>query len=173
MDKVSEADLVENHGLLRTDPEYYLALVNAFVLQNPSNPDGYFSRHQAWMNLGRPDLALEDLNKSLSLEPHHVTLRSRGNVFRSMGRYAEAIEDFDRAEALDPVAWREAYGPLFRADCHARLGNEAAALSDCDKLSSDHWTTGVRGAPAGTKAEVIAQIRRLAAAGKREQDSRR
>lgn len=167
MDKVSDADLLENHGLLRSDPERYLALANAFVHQNPSHPDGYFSRHHAWMNLGRPDLALADLDKSLSLQSHNVTLRSRGNVLRSMGRYAEAIEDFDRSEALDPIAWREAYGPLFRADCHARLGIEAAALADCDQLDSDHWTPGVHGAPAGTKAQVIAQVRRLAASSKR------
>jgi tetratricopeptide (TPR) repeat protein len=119
------------------------------------------------MSLERPDLALADLDKSLSLESHNVTLRSRGNVLRSMGRYAEAIKDFDRSEALDPIAWREAYGPLFRADCHARLGIEAAALADCDQLDSDHWTPGVHGAPAGTKAQVIAQVRRLAASSKR------
>ncbi len=167
MTKVSDADLIENHGLLRSDPERYLALANAFVQQNPSNPDGYFSRHRAWMTLGRPDLALEDLDKSLNLEPHYVTFRSRGNVLRRMGRYAEAVDDFNRSEALDPIAWREAYGPLFRAECHARLGNEAAALADCAQLPSDHWTPGLHGAPAGTKAEVVAEVRRLAASTKR------
>ena len=171
MDKVSDIGLLENHGLLRSDPERYLALANAFVHQNPSHPDGYFSRHHAWMRLGRPDLALEDLDKSLSIERHHVTLRSRGNVLRRLGRYAEAVDDFDRSEALDPTAWRQAYGPLFRAECHARLGNEAAALSDCDQLYSDHWTPGVRGALAGTKVEVIAQVRRLAASAKRRSAS--
>ncbi len=166
MRKVSDSDLIENHALLRSDPERYLALVNAFVGQNPSHPDGYFSRHHAWMHLGRPDLALADLDESLSLDAHHVTFRSRGKVLRSMGRHADAIKDFDQSEALDPIAWREAYGPLFRADCHARLGNEAAALSDCDQLPSDHWTPGVFGTPAGTKAEVIEEVRRLAAAAK-------
>ncbi len=169
MSKRSDADLVENHDLLRSDPERYLALANAFVRQNPSHPDGYFSRHYAWMSLGRPDLALEDLDKSLSLEPHHVTLRSRGNVLRRLGRYAEAVDDFNRSEALDTTAWKEAYGPLFRAECHARLGNEAAALADCAQLPPDHWTPGLHGAPAGTKAEVIAEIRSLAASAKRHQ----
>lgn len=167
MTKVSDADLLKAHRLLRTDPEHYLALTNAFIRENPSCANGYLSRHHAWVKLGRADLALEDLNTSLALKVHHVTLRNRGHVLRSLERYAEALEDYNRSEALDPIAWKEEFGPLFRADCHARLGDEAAALSDCDQLRADHWTPGVHSTPAGTKAEVIAEIRRLAAVSKR------
>jgi len=167
MPAVTDEDLLKSHDLLRSEPQRYLALANEVVRQDPSNPNGFFSRHHAWMQLGRPDLALEDLNRSMDLEAHYVTLRARGNVLRGLGRYAEAINDFDRSEALNPIAWQEAYGPLFRADCHARLGNETAALADCDCLPEDHWTPGVYGAPPGTKAEVIAQVRQLVASAKR------
>ena len=59
------------------------------------------------------------------------------------------------------------YRGISLADCHARLGNLEAALADCAALRDDHWTPGVFGAPAGTKAEVTAEIRRLALALRR------
>src|SRR5262249_57562613 len=116
----AEDERAERHKLRRSDPERYHALANAFGDQNPLKPDGYFSRHHAWMHLGRPELALADLDKSLSLEPDNVTLRIRGKALRSMGRYAEAIKDFDRSEALHPTPSRTASRPLFRAACPAR-----------------------------------------------------
>lgn len=58
------------------------------------------------------------------------------------------------------------FGPLFRADCHARLGDEAAALADCETMPDDHWTPGLFGTPVGTKQEVAAELRRRAAAAR-------
>lgn len=76
---------------------------------------------------------------------------SRANLLVEMGRFAEALRDLDAAQAMEPEEWVDCWGPYFRADCHARLGNEAAALADCADLPDDHWTPGVEGAPAGNK----------------------
>src|SRR5579883_1938939 len=54
-------------------------------------------------------------------------------------------------------------GLLYRADCHARLGDEAAALAYCARLPDDFWTPGVYDAPAGSKAEIADELRRIAA----------
>jgi len=100
----------------------------------------------------------------LALEDHYATHNARGDVLHALGRYQEAIESYKRSEALDPTQWIGGFGPLFRADCHARLSNEAAALADCDTMLDNHWTPGLFGTPAGTKQEVAAELRRRAAA---------
>jgi tetratricopeptide (TPR) repeat protein len=163
---ISHDDLMAQFHLLRSDPAKYLELANQLVQHDPSDGHAYFSRHQAWAHLNRYDLALADLNKSLSLEPHYVTHRARGKILRDMGRYREAIDAFNRCQEMDPIAWVNALGPLLRADCHARLGNEEAALADCASLRDEHWTPGIFGTPAGNKAEVAAELRRIAAAAR-------
>jgi hypothetical protein len=55
---------------------------------------------------------------------------------------------------------------LYQADCHSRLGNKPAALAACARLADDHWTPGLVGAPAGSKAEVIAEVQRRLADGR-------
>ena len=163
MTKITHEYLTQNFTLLRTDPEKFLSLAEELVRSDPDDSRAYFTRHQAWSRLGRKDLALSDLNKTLSLEQHWVTYEARGNLLCELGRYREALDDFNRAEAMDPEEWAGGFGPLFRADCHARLGDETAALADCARLPDDHWTPGVFGAPAGNKAQVTDEVRRRAA----------
>jgi len=57
---------------------------------------------------------------------------------------------------------------LYEADSHAHLGDEASALDCCSRLPENHWTPGLDGAPAGNKAEVAAELRRIAAAARRK-----
>ena len=160
--------MIESHDdgpdykLLKSDPQKFLALVQEQIRQNPGDPIGYFRRHHAWESLGRPDLALKYINHSLSLEPHWMTFLERGRLLRDMARYRDAIADFDRSEVADPESWSTSVAPLYRADCHARLGNETAALADCARLPDDHWTPGLFGMPAGNKQEVTAKIREIA-----------
>ena len=151
-----------DYKLLRSDPEKFLAMVQDHIRRYPRDPIGYFQRHHAWEKLGRKDLALKDLDYSLELEPHWATFLSRGCLLRGMGRYEDAIADLNRAETADPEVWPTAFGPLYRADCYARLGNEAAALADCAQLPEDHWTPGVFGTPAGNKHEVTTKIGEIA-----------
>lgn len=167
MRTLNDYDIREQHELLRSDPRKYLALADELVRQNPSDSRAYWDRYMAWHKLGRKDLALKDLNKSLELKHSHVKLHARGELLHALERYPEAIKDFDEAEALDPEFWIGSFGPLYRADCHARLGNEEAALADCARLPEKHWTPGLDGTPKGDKQQVIAEIQRRAAAAKR------
>lgn len=162
-DKIADDDIERQFELRRTDPAKFLELMNKLVERRPDDAHAYFSRHQAWTRLDRPDLALADLDRSLALEDHYVTQRSKGLVLHEMGRYSEAIAALNRSEQMDPDEWWQALGPLIRADCHARLGNEAAALADCATLPDDHWTPGVFGLPAGDKQEIAKELRRRAA----------
>jgi tetratricopeptide (TPR) repeat protein len=152
--------------LLSTAPDRYRALAEQLIKVEPNNSHGYHARHQALTRLGRHDEALADINIVVRLDPQWITYESRGNVLRNLGRYDEAAEAYNDAEAIDSEGWHGGFGLLFRAECHARLGNEAEALADCAGLREDHWTPGLLGAPAGNKREVAAELSRLAAQAK-------
>ena len=151
---------------LLKDPERFLELTNQLIERHPDDPLAYFSRHQAWESLGLLDFALADLDTSLALEDHYSTHDARGDVLRRLGRYREAIDEYKRSEQMNPIQWEGGFGRLFRADCHARLGDEAAALADCETMPNDHWTPGLFGTPAGNKQEVAAELCRRAAAAR-------
>jgi tetratricopeptide (TPR) repeat protein len=167
-DAITHDDIDRQFDLLRTDPTRFLELTNQLVEQHPDDAHAYFVRHQAWKRLGQLDFALADVDKSLALKDRHGAHEARGFVLRGLGRYREAIDAYDRAERLDPAQWEGGFGALFRADCHARLGDETAALANCDTMPDDHWTPGLFGAPAGTKQEVAAELRRRAAVARGE-----
>jgi|SRR5579883_803719 len=113
-------ELKYRHHLKRTDPERALALYDEDIRRDASDSHAYFGRHQVWKQLGRYDRAMDDLNTSMALKPDSVTFKARGNLHRKLGDYRSAIADFDRAEALDPEHFADSWGPLFRAECHAR-----------------------------------------------------
>lgn len=118
------------HKLLRADPQAYLEIVNGWLRDDPSGSHAYHSRHFAWTKLGQPLRAIEDLDKAIELRPDPTTFRSRAEVFRELGEYRKALDDLNRGEAMDPQEWQSVgYGLLSQADCHARLGDEAAALA--------------------------------------------
>jgi tetratricopeptide (TPR) repeat protein len=157
-------ELLAMHKMLRSDPQQYLRIVNEWIRENPNNRHAYFSRHFAWMKIGEPQRALEDIEKVIALKPTVVSFLSRAHVYRHLGEYEKAIADFNRGEAIDPKEWQDsAFGPFFQADTHARLGNEEAALACCALLPDDFWTPGFEGAPGGGKAEIADELRRRAA----------
>jgi tetratricopeptide (TPR) repeat protein len=113
---------------------------------------------------------LEDLNKVIELDPEPVAFRSRGEVYRHLGQYEKALDDFDCGEAMSPKEWEQdiVIGLLYQADCHARLGDEAAALAYCARLPDSFWTPGLAGAPSGNKTDIAEKLRRIAADARRK-----
>jgi tetratricopeptide (TPR) repeat protein len=160
-------ELLAAHKILRADPQRYLRIVNEWISKDPTNSHAYFSRHLAWMHVGEPRRALDDLNRAIGFEGQHdpMSLMSRGEVYRHLGEYDNALKDFDHAEAIDPRQWEKdiVFGLLFQADLHARLGNESAALASCARLPDDFWTPGIHGMPSGGKADIADKLRRTAA----------
>ena len=86
------------HNVLRSDPQRYLQIVNNWINKNPNNSLAYFDRHFAWMKIGKPQLALDDLNTVVELDPDVSAFFSRGLVHRHLGQYEKALADFDRGE---------------------------------------------------------------------------
>src|SRR5277367_535556 len=83
------------HKILRSDPQRYLGIVNGWIDENPKNSNAYFSRHFAWMRIGEPKKAIDDLNKGMELErkPAPMSLLARGHIYRHLGEYEKALED--------------------------------------------------------------------------------
>jgi tetratricopeptide (TPR) repeat protein len=156
------------HDIRRTDPQRYLKIVDGWLKDNPDNHRAYFGRHFAWMDLGEPRKALEDMNKVVELNPDPIAYFSRAEVFRHLGEYEAALDDFERSERMIPEEWEDlGFGLLFQADCHARLGDEDKALACCDRLPEDFWTPGIFDAPGGDKTAVTPQLRLIAAEARR------
>lgn len=149
---------------MRSNPQRYLQITNSWIGQDPTSATAYFDRHFAWMHLDEPKRALDDLSKSIELEPSSISFWSRGDVHRNLGEYQLAMDDYRRAEAIDPAKWeRDAVPLLYQADVHARLGDEAAALACCARLPDHFWTPGHNDLPPGGKAEIADELRRRAA----------
>lgn len=169
----SPEEVMVLHKLLRSDPQSYLRIVNNWIDENPTNSHAYFDRHFAWMQMGEPRRALEDLNKVIEIDRDSdpMSFLSRGEVHRHLGEYEKALEDFNRGEVMNPKQWEEdiVFGLLYQADCHARLGNESAALSCCARLPEDFWTPGLGGAPAGNKTDIADKLHRIASDARRKQ----
>ena len=159
----------ELQELRRADPQRFLQVIDEWRRENPKNFRPYLSRHFVWSNLGKPRRALDDLDKVIELAPSQGAFCARGRIYRQLGEHANAMADFRRGEAINPKEWEaQAITLLYQADSHAHLGEEAGALDCCARLPDDFWTPGLDGAPAGNKAEVAAELRRIAAAARRE-----
>lgn len=159
--------LLAEHKLLTENPEKYIEMISEMIDLDPTDPSGYFSRAHGWERVGRLDKALNDFDKTIALKDRMTARLSRGCVLVRLGRYREALADFNCAESLEPGNWVDCWGPLHRADCYAKLGNEAAALADCARLPDGFWSPGINGEPGGNKTEITAEVRERARAAKR------
>lgn len=151
------------HDLLRADPQRYIQITNDWIRQSPDNSHAYYDRHLGWMRIGEPQRALDDLNRAIELSPNQARFEARGNVHRNLGDYEAALRDYKQGDALDPTLYEEGLTLLYQADCHARLGDEVAALACCARLPDDFWTPGPNDAPAGDKIAVGHRLRIIAA----------
>lgn len=89
----------------------------------------YYNRAIAYLRLSRPNDALADLERANLLMPLQTATLffPRGNAYMQLGRYREAITEFDRAiEAgvTDPYAFYN------RGACKLRVGDSDGAAAD-------------------------------------------
>jgi tetratricopeptide (TPR) repeat protein len=157
-------DVFALHDLRRSNLQRYLEIVNEWLQKNPRNFRAYFRRHYAWDDMGEPQRALDDLTKVIQLAPNQAAFCARGRIYRQLGEHENALANFRRGEATNPKEWaNQAITLLYQADSYARVGDAASALACCERLPNDFWTPGFDGAPGGGKAEIAAELRRIAA----------
>jgi tetratricopeptide (TPR) repeat protein len=72
-------------------------------------PFVYYHRGLASMKMGRVDMAMQDFNKAIALDPSdYYAYVNRGMLYSRMDLLDMALEDFDKAIALNPRSY-EAY----------------------------------------------------------------
>lgn len=103
-----------------------ITLFSQAIENYPQTRNAYLNRAGAYMDTKQYDRALQDLNKADFLKPNHIMTRSnRGLCLYEMGRYQDAMKDFDWlasgnvGKAIDYVR---------RGDCLSRMGRPEEAL---------------------------------------------
>jgi tetratricopeptide (TPR) repeat protein len=90
-----------------------LSLPNWFEAKLPSFARDYLFRSIAWYEKGHFPEALQDIDRSLALDPEDVTaLHQRGNILLALNRLRDARQEFERTlkiNAEDAAVWNN-YG---------------------------------------------------------------
>ena len=101
----------------------------SYLTQN--HDDIYFNRGNAYFRLGKYQLALDDYNQSISMNPHFANAyNNRGFVYFKFDLYQQAFDDYSKAIALEPDN-ADAYNN--RAFVYLNMGNSISGCKDARK----------------------------------------
>ncbi len=105
-----------------------------YVIQREPDkvPRAYNNRGNVFNGIGRPDAALADYEKAITLLPsYYEAYFGRGLVFERLGRLDKALADYERAIAIDPSRHEAYYG---RGNVFKAAGQFERALADYDRV---------------------------------------
>jgi tetratricopeptide (TPR) repeat protein len=127
-------ELIRQARDLFKDKEYQKAVdtLDRAVKLDPEMDLAYLARANALHRLGQTDLAILDITRVISKHAFSdVTYRFRAELYFSRERYADALEDLDRAVALSPdnVRLRDR-----RAVCLGKLGRYEEARKELSAI---------------------------------------
>lgn len=111
----------------------------ARLIKNKDNRPGvdrvYHNRGLELLKLGYPDLAIDDFNKAIFLNPRHILVyNDRGAAYLATRKYDQALADFNKAVEINPKFTLPYLG---RALTYEGLGNTTKALADYKVLCSN------------------------------------
>ncbi len=132
-----DPQLYYQRAFARAEAEDYAGAIEDFtvVMTMEPLPDSYFDKRDAALGrragvklqAGDYDAAIADCELALQRDSHNLeALVIRGMVQTEQGKYAAAIEDFDRVLAVFPAP--EVFG--YRAAARRKSGDEAGAAED-------------------------------------------
>ena len=83
------------------------------------------------LNRGKPEEALEDFNRAISIDPNHMDgYLGRANALNTLGRYEESLKDYARVIEINPEI-ANAY--VNRAIAYSHLKEYKKAIADYEK----------------------------------------
>jgi tetratricopeptide (TPR) repeat protein len=98
--RASEPDESEYSTISKYDQD--IEKYTNIIKQNPNDADAYFRRGMAYSSKGDYERAIQDLTKSIALEPVSEAYNNRGYIYAERGNYNQAISDFNKSIELDP-----------------------------------------------------------------------
>lgn len=103
-DAKNEAQLNLNKGSTLLQLERFneaMACYNRAIELKPDDAAYYENRAMAYMCYGHDELAMNDLNASISLHPSVRSYVNKGNVLRRQGQMEEAVHCYDQALGMN------------------------------------------------------------------------
>ncbi len=141
--KLSDVDLC--NGRDRTSAEPQITGCTALIKSDSSNSQilaiAHNNRGNAYAGKGEYDLAIQDYDESIKLNPNYAKpFNNRGVAYQKKGDYDQAIKDFDAAINID-----QKYSDAFanRAGIYRKMGDYSRALKDFDEAIRLQPTLGV------------------------------
>ena len=144
-----------------------LAVVGKLIADRPRFPDAYLVRANLYAIRGEFDLAVDDYERALTLQPNaHSTWQSLGCALERLALYDKALVAFDRALALRP---NDADSLIGRGDALNQLDRASEALACYDQAIAMGGESERKGrlaratalAQAGKTDEARAELRRI------------
>ncbi len=105
---------------------------------NSGLTDALNNRGRAFLNLGKTDEAMIDLNRAILLNKQALYFRNRGDIWKAVKEYEFAIEDYTTAIRLK----KDANTYVLRGYIYTLLDGHAEALRDYDRalvLNPNHF----------------------------------
>jgi tetratricopeptide (TPR) repeat protein len=137
---LSNVDLCNGRDRSSTEPQ--IRGCTALIKSDADNPKvlaiAFNNRGNAYARQGQYDLAIQDYDKSINLDPNFAKpLNNRGVVYKKQGDYDRALQDFNAAIFIDSN-----YADAFanRAEIYQEKRDYPGALKDLDqaiRLQSD------------------------------------
>ena len=131
--KLKNVDLC--NGVDRTSAEPQIIGCTALIESGLENSQtlviAYNNRGNAYTSKGEYELAIQDYDESIKLNPNYAkAFNNRGVAYQKKGEYDRAIKDFDAAININPD-----YASAFanRAETYEKKGDYGRALKDFDE----------------------------------------
>ena len=106
-------------------------IINSRAATPRSLAIAYNNRGNAHYRMGQHDLAIQDYNRAVEIDPGHASaFNNRGVVYRKKGEYERAIADFDLSILINPN-YAGAFGN--RADTYRAMRDFGRAIRDFDE----------------------------------------
>jgi tetratricopeptide (TPR) repeat protein len=90
-----------NYFLNENQIDNALANFNKALELNPKSCDALTQRARAWLQHGDLEKAVADATAALKIEPREDTRGVRGDAFRRLKEYGNAIEDYEASQRID------------------------------------------------------------------------